>query len=201
MRNWRITVLHRRRKKQMKNGATNPDWLWGRLSKGLTAALIFSVCLVEARGDAISDLTAYYNKVDAALASAIERGDIENARNLLKVRNNVAKELAQKKSLQSGASSSTPTPALKRPPVESIIVATPSPQVKEKSERERAPQGKRKVWHGRRDRYVNDEEKEETGARAKVIATPKPTPSATPNSTDTDTSLERWMGPNFNNPR
>jgi hypothetical protein len=44
----------------MKNGATNPDWLWGRLSKGLTAALIFSVCLVEARGDAISDLTAYY---------------------------------------------------------------------------------------------------------------------------------------------
>ena len=185
----------------MKNGATNPDPLWGQLSKGLTAALMFSVCLVEARGDAISDLTAYYNKVDAALASAIERGDIENARNLLKLRNNVAKELAQKKSLGSGASSSTPTPALKTPPVESIIIATPSPRVKEKSERERAPRGKHKVWYGRSYRYVDDEEKEESGARAKVSATPKPTPSATPNSTDTDTSLERWMGPNFNNPR
>ena len=184
----------------MKNGATNPDWLWGRLSKELTAALIFSVCLVEARGDAISDLTAYYNKVDAALASAIERGDIENARNLLKVRNNVAKELAQKKDLGSGASSSTPTPALKTPPVETIIVAKPSPQVKEQSAGERAPQGKRNVRHGRHDRYVDGEEKEESGARTEMSATPKQTPSATPNARDTDTSLERWMGPNFNNP-
>ena len=178
----------------MKNGPTSPDPLWGRATKGLMAALMFSVWLAEARGDAVSDLAAYYNKVDAALASAIERGDIENARNLLKLRNNVAKELAQKKDLGSGASSSTPTPALKTPPVETIIVATPSPQVTEKSDRERAPRGKR------RDRYVGDKEKEDSEARAKVSATPKPTPSATPNGTDTDTSLERWMGPNFNNP-
>ena len=185
----------------MKNGPTSPDPLWGRATKGLMAALMFSVWLAEARGDPVSDLTAYYNKLDAALASAIERGDIENARNLLKLRNNVAKELAQKKSLASGASGSTPTPALKTPPVESTIIATPSPQVKEKSERERAPRGKHKVWYGSRYRYVDDEEKKESGARAKVSATPKPTPSATPNATDTDTSLERWMGPNFNNPR
>jgi hypothetical protein len=178
----------------MKNGATSPDPLWRRVSKGLTAALMFSVWLVEARGDAISELTAYYNKVDADLASAIERGEIEKARNLLKLRNNVAKELAQKKSLANGASNSTPTPALKTPPVETIIVARPSPQVTEKSDRERAPRGKR------RDRYVGDKEKEDSEARAKVSATPKPTPSATPNGTDTDTSLERWMGPNFNNP-
>ena len=184
----------------MKNGPTSPDPLWGRATKGLMAALMFSVWLAEARGDAVSDLTAYYNKLDAALASAIERGDIENARNLLKLRNNVAKELAQKKGLGSGASSSTPTPALKTPPVETIIVATPSPQVTEKSDRERAPRDKRKVWRGRRDRYVDDKEKEDSGARAKVSVTPKPTPSATPNATDTDTSLERWMGPNFNNP-
>ena len=117
------------------------------------------------------------------------------------LRNNVAKGLAQKKSLASGASSPTPTPALKAPPVESRIIATSSPQVKEESERERAPRGKHKVWYGRRYRYVNDQEKEESGTRAKVSATPKPTPSATPNGTDTDTSLERWMGPNFNNPR
>jgi hypothetical protein len=174
----------------MKNGPTSPDPLWGRATKGLMAALVFSVWLAEARGDALSDLTAYYSKVDAALASAIERGDIENARNLLKLRNNVAKELAQKKDLGSGASSSTPTPALKTPPVETIIVAKPSPQVTEKSDRERAPRGKR------RDRYVGDKEKEDSEARAKVSATPKPTP----NGTDTDTSLERWMGPNFNNP-
>jgi hypothetical protein len=185
----------------MKYGPTSPDPLWGRATKGLMAALMFSVWLAEARGDAVSDLAAYYNKVDAALASAIERGDIENARNLLKIRNNVAKELAQKKSLANGASNSTPTPALKMPPVEPTIIATPSPQVKEKSELERAPRGKHKVWYGRRYRYVNDEEKEESGTRAKVSATPKPTPSATPNGTDTDTSLERWMGPNFNNPR
>ena len=185
----------------MKYGPTSPDPLWGRATKGLMAALMFSVWLAEARGDAVSDLTAYYNKLDAALASAIERGDIENARNLLKLRNNVAKELAQKKDLGSGASNSTPTPALKTPPVEPTIIATPSPQVKEKSELERAPRGKHKVWYGRRYRYVNDEEKEESGTRAKVSATPKPTPSATPNGTDTDTSLERWMGPNFNNPR
>ena len=178
----------------MKYGPTSPDPLWGRATKGLMAALMFSVWLAEARGDAVSDLTAYYNKLDAALASAIERGDIENARNLLKLRNNVAKELAQKKDLGSGASSSTPTPALKTPPVETIIVATPSPQVTEKSDRERAPRGKR------RDRYVGDKENEDSEARAKVSATPKPTPSATPNGTDTDTSLERWMGPNFNNP-
>ena len=178
----------------MKNGPTSPDPLWGRATKGLMAALMFSVWLAEARGDAVSDLTAYYNKLDAALASAIERGDIENARNLLKLRNNVAKELAQKKGLGSGASRSTPTPALKTPPVETIIVATPSPQVTEKSDRERAPRGKR------RDRYVGDKEKVDSEARAKVSATPKPTPSATPNGTDTDTSLERWMGPNFNNP-
>jgi hypothetical protein len=185
----------------MKNGATSPDPLWRRVSKGLTAALMFSVWLVEVRGDAISDLTDYYNKVDADLASAIERGEIEKARNLLKLRNNVAKELAQKKSLANGASNSTPTPALKTPPVEPTIIATPSPQVKEKSELERAPRGKHKVWYGRRYRYVEDEEKEESGTRAKASATPKPTPSATPNGTDTDTSLERWMGPNFNNPR
>ena len=178
----------------MKYGPTSPDPLWGRATKGLMAALMFSVWLAEARGDAVSDLAAYYNKVDAALASAIERGDIENARNLLKLRNNVAKELAQKKDLGSGASSSTPTPALKTPPVETIIVAKPSPQVTEKSDRERAPRGKR------RDRYVGDKENEDSEARAKVSATPKPTPSATPNGTDTDTSLERWMGPNFNNP-
>ena len=178
----------------MKNGPTSPDPLWGRATKGLMAALMFSVWLAEARGDAVSDLAAYYNKVDAALASAIERGDIENARNLLKLRNNVAKELAQKKDLGSGASSSTPTPALKTPPVETIIVVKPSPQVTEKSDRERAPRGKR------RDRYVGDKENEDSEARAKVSATPKPTPSATPNGTDTDTSLERWMGPNFNNP-
>jgi hypothetical protein len=185
----------------MKNGATSPNLLWRRVSKGLTAALMFSVWLVEARGDAISELTAYYNKVDSDLASAIERGEIEKARNLLKLRNNVAKELAQKKSLANGASNSTPTPALKTPPVESTIIATPSPQVKEKSELERAPRGKHKVRYGRRYRYVNDEEKEESGTRAKAGATPNPTPSATPNRTDTDTSLERWMGPNFNNPR
>jgi hypothetical protein len=101
----------------MKNGAMSPDPVWGRVSKGLTAALMFSLWLVEARGDAISELTAYYNKVDADLASAIERGEIESARNLLKLRNNVAKELAQKKSLASGAISSTPTPALKTPPI------------------------------------------------------------------------------------
>ena len=65
----------------------------------------------------------------------------------------------------------------------------------------RAPRGKHKVWYGRRNRYVDDEEKEESGTRAKVSATPKPTPNPTPNGTDTDTSLERWMGPNFNNPR
>jgi len=184
----------------MKNGATSPYPFWGRVTKGLTAALMFSVCLVEARGDAIGDLTASYNKVDAALASAIERGDMESAQNLLKILNNVAKELAQQKSLQSGASSSTPTPELKKPPVESIVIATSSPQSKEKSEREQAPRGKHKVGDGRRNRYVDDEEKEVTGARAKVSATPKPRPSATPNGTDTDTSLERWMGPNFNNP-
>ena len=185
----------------MKNGPTSPDPLWGRATMGLMAALMFSVWLAEARGDAVSDLTAYYNKLDAALASAIERGDIENARNLLKLRNNVAKELAQKKDLGSGASSSTPTPALKTPSVESTVIATPSPEAKEKSELERSPQGKHKVWYGRRYRYVNDEKKEESGARATMSATPKPTPSATPNGTDTDTSLERWMGPNFNNPR
>jgi hypothetical protein len=184
----------------MKNGVTSPYLLWGRAIKGLTAALMFSVCLVEARGDAISDLTASYNKVDADLASAIERGDIESAQNLLKLLNNLAKELAQKKSLQSEASSSTPTPKPKKPPVESIIIATPSPQIKEKSEREQAPRGKHKVWYGRRYRYVDDEKKEEAGAKAKVSATPKPTPSATPNGPDTDTSLERWMGPNFNSP-
>jgi hypothetical protein len=194
-------ALHRRKNKQMKNGATNPDPLWRRVSKGLTAALMFSVWLVEARGDAISELTAYYNKVDANLARAIERGEIEKARKLLKLRNNVAKELTQKESLASGASNSTPTPALKTPLVESTIIATPNPQVKEKSELERAPRGKHKVWYGRRYRYVDDEEKEESGTRAKVSATPKPTPSATPNGTDTDTSLERWMGPNFNNHR
>jgi hypothetical protein len=187
------------KEKKMKKGETSPYPLWGRVTKGLTAVLMFSVCLVEARGDAISDLTASYNKVDAALTSAIERGDIESAQNLLKLLNNVAEELAQKKSLQSGASSSTPTP-LKKPPVESIIIATPSPQIKEKSAREQAPRGKHKVWYGRRYRYVDDEEKEEARARAKLSATPKPTPSATPNGTDTDTSLERWMGPNFNNP-
>jgi hypothetical protein len=185
----------------MTNCATSPDPLWRRVSKALTAALMFSVWLVEAHGDAISELTAYYNKLDAALASAIERGEIENARNLLKLRNNVAKELAQKKSLASGASGSTPTPALKTRPVEPIIIATPSPQVKEKSERDQAPRGKHKVWYGRHYRYVDDEKKEESGARGKVSATPKSTPSATPNGADTDTSLERWMGPNFNNPR
>ena len=109
---------------------------------------MFSVWLVEARGDPISELTAYYNKVDADLASAIERGEIKNARNLLKLRNDVAKELAKKKSLASGASSSTPTPALMRPPVESIIIAKPSSQVKENSERERAPRGKHKYGTG-----------------------------------------------------
>ncbi len=185
----------------MKNGATSSDPLWGRMSKGLTVAFMFSVWLVEARGDAISDLTANYKKVDTALASAIERGDIENARNLLKLRNDVAKELAQKKSLRREASSSTPTPALKTAPVESIVIATPSPQVKEKSERERAPRGKQKARYGRHDRNVDNEEKEESGPKAKVSATPTPTPSATPSGTDTDTSLERWMGPNFNNPR
>jgi hypothetical protein len=187
--------------KEMKNGATSPDLLWGRVRKGLAAALMFSVWLAEARGDAISELTAYYNKVDAALASAIERGEIENARNLLKLRNNAAKELAQKKSLASGANSSEPTPALKTAPVESIVVATPSPQVSEKLQRERTPRGKHKVWSGRRYRSVDDEEKEESGARAKVSVTPKPTPTASPNGKDTDTSLERWMGPTFNNPR
>jgi hypothetical protein len=188
---------------KMKNDATSPDPLWGLVRKGLTAALMFSVCLLEARGDPISELTAYYNKVDADLANAIERGEINNARNLLRLRNDVAKELAQKKSLASGGSSSTPTPtpALQRPPVESIMVATPSPQVKENSERERPPRGKHKVSYGRPNRYVDGEEKEASGTRAKVSATPKPTPSATPNGTDTDTSLERWMGPNFNNPR
>jgi hypothetical protein len=185
----------------MKNGAMSPDPHWRRVSRGLTAALMLSVWLVEARGDAISELTAYYNKVDADLGSAIERGEVEKARNLLKLRNNIAKELTRQKTLASGASNSTPTPALKTPPGESIVVATPSPQVKEKSERERAPRGKHKVWYGRRYRYVEDEEKEESGTRAKASATPKPTPSATPNGTDTDTSLERWMGPNFNNPR
>ncbi len=64
----------------MKNGATSPDPLCVRVSKALTAALMFSVWLVDARGDAISELTDYYNKVDAALASAIERGEIEKAR-------------------------------------------------------------------------------------------------------------------------
>jgi hypothetical protein len=182
----------------MKNGATSSDPLWARVSKALTTALMFSVWLVDARGDAISELTAYYNKVDAALGSAIERGEIQKARNLLTLRNNVAKKLAQKKSL---ASSSTPTPTLKTPPVEPVIIATPSPQVKEKPEQEQAPRGKRKVWYGRRYRYVDDEQKEESGARATVSATPKPTPRATTNGTDTDTSLERWMGPNFNNPR
>jgi hypothetical protein len=187
----------------MKNGATRPDSLWRRVSKGLTAALMFSVWLAEARGDAISDLTAYYAKVDTALAAAIERGDIKDARSLLKLRNDLAKELAQKKSLQNSPTSSTPapTPTLKTPPVQSIMVATPGPQVKEQSERDRAPQGKRKVLHGRRDRYVEDEKKEESGAKTKESVTPKQTPSATPNATDTDTSLERWMGPNFNNPR
>ena len=184
----------------MKNGATRTDPLWGRVSKGLTAALMFSVWLAEARGDPISDLTAYYNKVDAALAVAIERGDIKNARRLLTLRNDLAKELAQKKSPQNSATTSTPAPTLKTPPVQSVV-ATPNPQAKEQSETERASQGKRKVRHGRRDRYVDDGEKEDSGARAKVSATPKPTPSATPNGTDTDTSLERWMGPNFNNPR
>jgi hypothetical protein len=180
----------------MKNGAMSPDPHWRRVSRGLTAALMLSVWLVEARGDAISELTAYYNKVDADLGSAIERGEVEKARNLLKLRNNIAKELTRQKTLASGASNSTPTPtpALKTPPVETIIVAKPSPQVTEKSDRERAPRGKR------RDRYVGDKEKEDSEARAKVSATPKPTPSATPNGTDTDTSLERWMGPNFNNP-
>ena len=81
----------------MKNGATSPDPLCAQVSKALTAALMFSVWLVDARGDAISELTAYYNKVDAALASAIERGELEKARNLLTLRNNVAKELAQKR--------------------------------------------------------------------------------------------------------
>jgi hypothetical protein len=185
----------------MKNGATRTDPLWGRVSKGLTAALIFSVWLAEARGDAISGLTAYYNKVDAALAVAIERGDIKEARNLLKLRNDLAKELAQKKSLQNRLTSSTPAPTLKTPPVQSIVVAKPSPQVKEQSAGERAPQGKRNVRHGRHDRYVDGEEKEESGARTEMSATPKQTPSATPNARDTDTSLERWMGPNFNNPR
>jgi hypothetical protein len=185
----------------MQNGATSLDPLCGRVRKGLTAALMFSIWLVEARGDTVSELTAYYKKLDSALASAIEHGEIENAQNLLKLRNNVAKDLAQKKNLATGASTPSPTPALKTPPVESIIIATPSPQVKEKSEGERAPRGKHKVWFGRRYRYVDDGEKEESGARAKVSATAKPTPSATPNGTDTDTSLERWMGPNFNNPR
>ena len=182
----------------MKNSATSHYPLWTRVSKGLTAALMLSVWLVEARGDAISELTAYYNKVDAALASAIEHGEIEKARRLLMLRNNAAKELAQKKSLMSR---STPTPALKTSPVESIVIATPSPQVKEKPKPERAPRGKHKVWHGGRYRYQDDEEKVESGARATASATPKPTPIATPNGTDTDTSLERWMGPNFNNPR
>ena len=85
----------------MKNDATSPDSLWGLVSKGLTAALMVSVWLGEARGDPISELTAYYNKVDADLASAIERGEIKDARNLLTLRNNVARELAQKKSLAS----------------------------------------------------------------------------------------------------
>jgi hypothetical protein len=183
----------------MKNGATSPDPLWARVSKGLTAALMFSLWLAEARGDAISELTAYYNNVDSSLASAIERGEIEKARNLLILRNKVAKELAQKK--KSLASSSTPTPALKTPPVEAIVIATPSPQIKERSERERAPRGKHKAWHGGRYRYVDGEEKVESGAKATASATPKPTPSTTSNGTDTDTSLERWMGPNFNNPR
>jgi hypothetical protein len=58
--------------KQMKNEAPSSDPLWGRVSKWITAAPISSVRLVEARGDAISELTAYYNKVDADLASAIE---------------------------------------------------------------------------------------------------------------------------------
>lgn len=83
----------------MKNGATRTDPLWGRVSKGLTAALMFSVWLAEARGDAISDLTTY-NKVDADLAGAIERGDIKDARSLLKLRNDLAKELAQKRALK-----------------------------------------------------------------------------------------------------
>jgi hypothetical protein len=60
---------------------------------------MFSVWLAEAREDTISELTAYYKKADAHLVSAIERGEIEKARNLLKLKNNVAKELAQKKSL------------------------------------------------------------------------------------------------------
>jgi hypothetical protein len=184
----------------MKNGATRPDPLWGRVSTGLTAALMFSVWLAEAREDSISDLTAHYNKVDAALAVAIERGDIKDARNLLKLRNDLARELAHKKSLQNSPSSSTPTPTLKTPPIQSIV-ATPSSQVKGQSERAREPQGKRKVWHGGRDRYVDGEEKGESGARTKASAIPKQTPTATPNARDTDTSLERWMGPNFNNPR
>src|SRR5271165_4510864 len=109
----------------MKNGATRPDSLWRRVSKGLTAALMFSVWLAEARGDAISDLTAYYDKVDTALAAAIERGDIKDARSLLKLRNDLAKQLAQKKSLQNSPTNPTPapTPTLKTPPVQSIMVA------------------------------------------------------------------------------
>jgi hypothetical protein len=183
----------------MKNDARRPDPLWGRVSKGLTAAVLFSVWLAEARGEAISDLTAYYNKVDAALAAAIERGDIKDARSLLILRNNLAKELTQKKSLQNSPFSPKPTPTLKTAPARSIVVATPSPQVKAQSER--ASQGKRKVRHGRRDLYLDDGQKQESGAGTKASAAPKETPSPTTNAGDTDTSLERWMGPNFNNPR
>jgi hypothetical protein len=43
---------------------------------------MFSAWLVEVRADTISELIAYYNKADADLASAIERGEIEKARNL-----------------------------------------------------------------------------------------------------------------------
>jgi hypothetical protein len=187
--------------RQMENGATRTDPFWGRVIRWLAVALVFSAWLTETRGDAISDLTANYNKVDASLAVAIERGDLKDARNLLKLRNDLAKELAEKKSLQNSPASSTPAPTLKAPPVQSIIVVTPSPQVKEQSEQKRAPQGKRKVSNEHRDRYVNDQQKEESGARTKTSAEPKQTPSATPNAGDTDTSLERWMGPNFNNPR
>ena len=185
----------------MENGATRTDPFWGRVIRWLAVALVFSAWLTETRGDAISDLTANYNKVDTSLAVAIERGDLKDARNLLKLRNDLAKELAEKKSLQNSPASSTPAPTLKAPPVQSIIVVTPSPQVKEQSEQKRAPQGKRKVSNEHRDRYVNDQQKEESGARTKTSAEPKQTPSATPNAGDTDTSLERWMGPNFNNPR
>jgi hypothetical protein len=123
---------------------------------------------LECHVDFVSGLATTW--ADSDLASAIERGEIEKARKLLKLRNNVAKELAQKKSLANGASNSTPTPALKTSPVEATVIAAPSPQVKEKSELERSPRGKHKVWYGRRYRYVNDEKKEESGARATLSA-------------------------------